>query len=301
MKITKKLNLVCVLLTMLLLSACNKKRNEDGLLVITPEEYPQYFDVEELEPMDGRLYGVSFSEGEFDVEIPLSCQEGIDLMLKENDAGEKYINQIEEEFVLQIPSTYEGSKVIYACGITNNEYVKEIIYEDGVLETGLISGCPNLQEIKLPSTLEALGGLLNCDSIKGLDFSGCTSLHYIGNIEGCDSLTELDVPGSCEILGGVITNASLTRIVLNSGVKYIRSCGSSSPALEEVVLPDTLLYISGMSFSWSENLKELDVPDSVVFISEPSFCGIEQCKITLGKGTVMEETAKSRGLSYEYH
>lgn len=65
--------------------------------------------------------------------------------------------------------------------------------------------------------------------------------------------------------------SSLREITVQEGLKRINCGGLSSTQIQEIILPQSLLYLEDESFSGCRSLQSITIPDSITFISRCCF------------------------------
>lgn len=165
--------------------------------------------------------------------------------------GAKYLGNKNEPFLVLIGlknnsknsyKLHEGTKIIAARAFENTELTK-IEMNEGLIRIGAsaFSGCYNLKDVKLPSTLE-----------------------YIGRaaFANCPKIENAVIPDSVKtIMPFAFSSSGLNRIELGKGVRYL---GSSQfdfcDYLEELTLPASLEEIDGLICYACSSLKRIKIP-----------------------------------------
>ena len=109
------------------------------------------------------------------------------------------------------------------------------------------SGCRNLKEIILPSSITSIGG---------------------GTFSGCTNLKEINIPSGVTRIGSkaIVRCTNLQKIILPSSVTNIGNYAFAGCAnLQEIILPSSITSIGNGIFSSCSNLQRINVAESNKF------------------------------------
>lgn len=180
-----------------------------------------------------------------------------------------------------------------------SSFVSVEIYDNyKELESSMFMDCVNLENVKLPNSLEGLGlsAFKNCVNLKEITLpetlmrmaSDCfygtsitsitipNGIQRIGGLQGCAKLQEINFPGELlEIYSGCFSGCtSLTEVDLPEPLFHIGGGAfSGCTSLERITLPKTLKYMDSGIFSGCSSLTEFDMPDEWGVISGGAFSG----------------------------
>lgn len=184
--------------------------------------------------------------------------------------------------------TVHGSGCIASSAFYDNEGIKKLVIEEGIVSIGrdAFSFCSNLAELVLPSSLVGIGdGAFGYTAITSFNIpAGAT---VTGNpFEKCSKLTKITVDArnkSLAAIDGVLFNKDRTRLIaypigkadteytVHPGVEEIGTYAFYYCDLKSVTLPQTLKSIEGYAFARSDSLQSIYIPDSVEKIEESAF------------------------------
>ncbi len=193
---------------------------------------------------------------------------------------------------VEIPYEIDDYEVfgIDKYAFANNTSITSVNIHDFVetIGEGAFSGCTNLSEVRMSSNVEYLGK----DAFFNTAIYNSESA-WTDNVLYLDSVLVKALPsvsGKYEIEFGTMT----------VGCEAFRDCGQ----LTEVVLPDTLKYISSDAFLNCKGLKDVTVPNSVTeidshafgyFFEDDAYIRINDFYIYYEKGSVAGSYADQNG------
>lgn len=213
---------------------------------------------------------------------------------------------------VQVPPQIDGRRVlrIADCAFERREQLERIALPEGLTELGLWSfrGCPNLQEVDLPSTLEIIGdGVFEgCASLRRLTipegtadisshaFFGCPGVtlnvtvgspaHVFARRSGlsfvmetpADQFKTQEVPDGCEITqytGG----AACVSVPAEIGGRTVAAIGRNAFAgcgtMTEIVLPAGVTRICEYAFFNCGELRSVTLPEKLSSVGAWAFHG----------------------------
>ena len=146
----------------------------------------------------------------------------------------------------------------------------------GKLFYGAFNNCVFLENIYLPSTLEAISryAFASCKGLNYLDIP--LSVKSIGDdaFAYCSSLKEISLHENITSIGSGLFDGCtcLESVVLPNSIRIIESCMfRNCHSLTNIVLPNEIIRIEWDAFNKCESLKSLIIPDSVTTIDISSF------------------------------
>ena len=172
------------------------------------------------------------------------------------------------------PSAYEGA-------LANTEYLKEIIFEDGIetIPMHVAEGAESVEKIVIPEGVTMIGD---------------------GAFSGTISLQQITLPKSLEKLdGSVFARSGLLQIELPKGLKEIGGGAFSETSnLSHIELPEGLEKIGGSAF-YRSAITSIVIPGSVTEVGECAFResqitsaefleGVEDAEVALDNGVFMD-------------
>lgn len=196
--------------------------------------------------------------------------------------------------ILQLPSG-----VITRDDILNIENIKEIIFDNNIVEIGesIFVNCHQLDTVVLPTNNEfttlkehtfrnckALQSIVipdNVTTIEGNVFQGCTSLTNIvfpdnsefssigyASFYNCDSLKSIVIPDTVTNIAGSAFNRCdlLESVTLPSNENFNTISGQifhDCDSLKNVIIPGTVTSIESKAFEGCTSITTISIPDSV--------------------------------------
>lgn len=173
----------------------------------------------------------------------------------------------------------ENVKIIRSYSFYGCESLKNIKVPNTVETIGVraFSKCENLESFAIPTSIKSIGDFAFENSSKLLDvtFPGKDFIVYRDAFFNTAFLNEYK--GDFVIVGdGVLLKyiGNETSVVVPDIVKRISASFYNCSEVTEILLPDSLRYISMYSFEGCNELKSLYIPDSVIEISQNAFYGM---------------------------
>ena len=182
-----------------------------------------------------------------------------------------------------------------------------------VIEKGAFSNCTGLERINLPDTLTEISdyAFKNCTNLKSVQlpntitkigqgaFVGCTQLEnanlptalvdlQIGAFSGT-AIEKINIPKSLKkahvsfdnvesCSDGPFENCeNLKDITFEEGITKIPQClFAGCTGVEQIQIPQTIIFIERGSFSGCKNLQKINMPDSIKQVAEYAFQGCKK-------------------------
>jgi hypothetical protein len=231
---------------------------------------------------------------------------GVELALKED---------IQENFILRVPATYQNQSVVSFEEITGNPYVIEIDLADGVY-CEEISDCENLQKLHYgkigAETLSEnedgsinlgnhpmYGTLMNCPALTEVTFSENDGYAQISIWLQLPALQKVELPnGILQMNLGFGDNSGITEMELPEQLRALSISFTNAPALGYVRCNDKLETIS-ISFNNCPNLRYVVIPSKETEIDQ-SFEDCPNLTLVVEKDSAAEAYAKEQGIDYIY-
>ncbi|MDE6408198.1 MAG: leucine-rich repeat protein, partial [Anaeroplasmataceae bacterium] len=171
---------------------------------------------------------------------------------------------------------------------------KKVQIPEGIknIKYNMYSGFRNLQEIKLPLSLQTIesNAFMMCEDLIRIEIPEGVTIIGPGAFSGCKSLEEVKLPSSLqEIELATFENCTnLKKIVIPEGVTIIGPYAfAGCKSLEEVKLPSSLQTIGDNAFENCENLEKLEISPKVISIGEFAFYNCIRMKELLSGNTVL--------------
>ena len=132
------------------------------------------------------------------------------------------------------------------------------------------SGCRNLQEIILPSSVTSIGNgaFSSCTNLKEIILPSSITSIGGGTFSGCTNLKEINIPSGVTRIGSkaIVRCTNLQKIILPSSVTNIGNYAFAGCAnLQEIILPSSITSIGNGIFSNCSNLQRINVAESNKF------------------------------------
>lgn len=179
---------------------------------------------------------------------------------------------------IELPQTVE----VIDDGAFRGSAVSHVEFPEALKEIGADAfyHCLNLMEVELPAGLTTIGDA--AFALTGLEEivlpESLRSLGYCAF--NCDNLTKVVFPSGLEEIGyAVFANAPVKEVTWPDNLTTIRNAAFYSCALEGTLrLPDGVRYIEEKAFIWNNGLLEVILPTTLLSLSGDSFCnfGIER-------------------------
>ncbi len=252
-------------------------------------------------------------------EAPHSMQEGVCAVCgyEEEDAQGMIFKAIEGGYELRgvtyaaegefvVPATYRGKPVL---SLGNNALmgmrVTSVVLPNGLLNigAGAFDSCTQLTELVVPDSVTSMGegAIAFCTSLKKLTlpFVGAArdtwlngQIAYLFGLNNYIEETGNSIPASLEEV--TVTGGSALQSYALSGCKGLRSVTlpdgllrvgegafSDCPALETLVLPDTLESLGAWALRGCTSLSHILLPDGLLRVGEGAFYGCALTEISL--------------------
>ena len=202
-----------------------------------------------------------------------------------------------------------GSIKDFSCMLQNAKALEKLTFDEGVEEISagsMVSGCSNLLEINLPSTLKLISGnatFTNAKSLKSIEFpegvafsdtivsvlSDCTSLTSVSlpasltkvpasMFSGCTSLKSVSAAGAIDSIGdsafrdcSSLTDIDFQGTLTSIGSSAFQGCASLErvPDLSSVTTMGSSVFQEGKKLRASVNLSSLESIPSYAFCYAP--------------------------------
>lgn len=213
---------------------------------------------------DPRLYIYDYIGNNDEITIPVSVEEEKVYIPKEWEGG---VFSKSKAKAIKIPGAF---KKLERNFLSNNKYLEKIYFGNGIIEIGFstCNGCENLKEVHLPSTLQNIGSDCFWDTpwfaAQGDEVIAGSNLlkkRYSEN----DSSTYTVPDGITCIASYVFNNEYDDRTY----PIYIHN----------IVLPETLRYLSDNAFHWgAKDIEWMKIPTGVVRYGYNSLGGIQAAR-----------------------
>lgn len=172
-----------------------------------------------------------------------------------------------EEITIPNNTTSIGSSAFEGC--TN---LKQIIIPNSTTSIGFRAfyNCRNLMEITIPDSVTFIGNEA---------FSGCKNLQYNKN----NGLKYLGNSNNPYVYLVEVENTSITTAIIESNCKVVGATFPYCTKLKEVVIPDSVVFVTDNMFSGCSGLTDITIGESVTSIGNRMFYRCINLKsVTLG-------------------
>ena len=166
----------------------------------------------------------------------------------------------------------DGTVVICDDAFSGCRNLQEIILPSSITSIGnrAFSGCRNLQEIILPSSVTSIGNgaFSSCTNLKEIILPSSITSIGGGTFSGCTNLKEINIPSGVTRIGSkaIVRCTNLQKIILPSSVTNIGNYAFAGCAnLQEIILPSSITSIGNGIFSNCSNLQRINVAESNKF------------------------------------
>ena len=175
----------------------------------------------------------------------------------------------------------EGVKYIHMRAFYEMTKLEEVILPDSIKYIGdeAFSHANNLSRINsdedgkiiMPKYLDGYGTALFRDNEKIIYFEFPEQINYINEstFYGCSGFKDLIVSGQYKyILENAFCDNKIETLKLVAGVKYIDKCFKANTKLQDVKLPNTIVYIGDNTFEDDDNIKEFEYKGNLEYLGK---------------------------------
>ncbi|MBR5516326.1 MAG: leucine-rich repeat protein [Clostridia bacterium] len=148
-------------------------------------------------------------------------------------------------------------------------YIKAVIVGNGVTSIGrnAFYGCGYIESVSFPESLVNIGAdaFYSCSSLKSVAIPESVTAIGVGAFNYCKSLEGVyitDLEAWCKISFSYITSNPLF---------YAKKLYINGVLATDIVIPETVTYITAYLFNGCESLKSVSIPDSVTDIESYAF------------------------------
>ncbi|WP_417752275.1 Cna B-type domain-containing protein [Senegalimassilia anaerobia] len=179
-----------------------------------------------------------------------------------------------------------GSIKDFSCMLQNAKALEKLTFDEGVEEISagsMVSGCSNLLEINLPSTLKLISGnatFTNAKSLKSIEFPEGVAFSdtIVSVLSDCTSLTSVSLPASLtKVPASMFSGCTSLKSVSAAGA--IDSIGDSAfrdcSSLTDIDFQGTLTSIGSSAFQGCASLERVPDLSSVTTMGSSVF---QECK-----------------------
>lgn len=157
---------------------------------------------------------------------------------------------------------------------------KHVVIPEGVTKIGYQAFKNNttIETVKLANSVIGINSeaFYGCISLKSIDLGA--GLTYINHhaFNNTASLKEIFIPKTLIYSQdydwyGLFDNSGLKKITFENGTKFIPASLFRGSSVEEIVFPNTLLYIGESAFSNCDKLKKIVLPNSLIGVKSTAF------------------------------
>ena len=202
---------------------------------------------------------------------------------------------------------------LFKSAIERAPLLKTAILPNGVKELDeTFMGCSNLESVVIPQSVTTIGNLAfsGCKTIANIEIPQGVSVIGESAFYGCISLTEIQLPDYLKTMGrSAFSHCSslasisipdkieeiidctfeycenLKEVLWGKGLKKINNGAFQFSGLEQLALPEGLLFIGNSAYKDCYSLREIIIPDSVETIGNRAFeNNVNAQTITVGLG-----------------
>lgn len=172
--------------------------------------------------------------------------------------------------VVTVPSQINGRTVVEIGqgglqGLSFEPDAKrEIILPNTIrkIGNGAFSGLKKVEKINIPDSVKEIGirAFAECLSLKSINLNKVEKLGF-GVFEGSSALEQITIPGTIKTIPERAFHkcTGLKSLVINSGVTTIeKEAALNAPALERIVIPDSVTSIGEYAFCYSREYHEVN-------------------------------------------
>ena len=182
-----------------------------------------------------------------------------------------------------------------------------------VIETAAFSNCMGLEKINLPDTLTEISdyAFKNCKSLKSIQLPNTITKIGQGAFVGCTQLENANLPTALvDLQNGAFSGTAIEKINIPKSLKKahvsfdnVESCSdgpfencenlkditfeegitkipqclfAGCTGVEQIQIPQTIIFIERGSFSGCKNLQKINMPDSIKQVAEYAFQGCKK-------------------------
>ena len=186
----------------------------------------------------------------------------------------------------------------------DNDIVKEIVVSEGIEYIGdrCFTNCISLESIQLPSTIKQFS-IINCESLKNVNFNGDVKKIESLSFEGCSSLETLVIPDNITIRGiasGAFDGCtSLNSINIPDNIRIIEDYTfSDCTSLKQLFLSRNISHIYSRAFENCTLLEKITIYDKIEYIADNAFEGCDKLTIYGIKGSYAEQYANEHNIPF---
>ena len=186
----------------------------------------------------------------------------------------------------------------------DNDIVKEIVVSEGIeyIFNRCFDHCISLESIQLPSTIKQFS-IINCESLKNVNFNGDVKKIESLSFEGCSSLETLVIPDNITIRGiasGAFDGCtSLNSINIPDNIRIIEDYTfSDCTSLKQLFLSRNISHIYSRAFENCTLLEKITIYDKIEYIADNAFEGCDKLTIYGIKGSYAEQYATEHNIPF---
>ena len=224
----------------------------------------------------GCIAACAFAAVSFSAGAAVTIDDG-DFRYSYSNGAWQLFEYIGEGGAVTLPQSFNGlpvNEICERCFVYSD--VTSVTVPEGYVKIGnnAFSGCAELKEVSLPSSVSSLGMYAFAQSgIESADLSALGIDRVSAYLfSGCGSLETVLLPDGIETIGtGAFLDSGITQIDVPDGVITIgKDAFSGTSALESVTLPSTLVSLGNGCFEYSA-VSNIELPESLETIGTDAF------------------------------
>ncbi len=214
----------------------------------------------------------------------------------------------EDKTTVTIPSTVTYQGVTYSVTglggvyLNANNTVTSITLPDRLETIG--AECfkeMQIEEIKIPESVKSIGdkAFRSCKNLKAVNIPSKISEIPNFAFQNCSSLQYIELPEGLITIGQyAFSDSGLSEVKFPSTLKIIGYYAFQCTKVESIILPDSLICLSGNSFTGCEKLTSVVIPSNMETIYQNALSGCTNLsKVTIGSGVTKIEGGAFLGSS----
>ena len=149
----------------------------------------------------------------------------------------------------------KGLKTIADGGFSYNDHLHSVVFNEGLetIGTSAFVSCDSLTSAFLPDTVTTIGGsaFQYCYNLTSLKLSAGLSTLPGDMCYHCENLVYVEFPDSIRTIdyNVFLGCTSLKQVKLNEGLEFVGQSAFANTAIEQLVLPESMVYVAADAFN----------------------------------------------------